>query len=86
MAYEPKDTLTYFTDRLATLTTGRRYAYSKEILNVRESPYVGAKVIGHLSPMEKVTIVDQHNGWYFIEEKQGWSSGAYLTIYSTREK
>lgn len=47
-------------------------------LNIREQPSTSAKVLGTYKANEKITILEEKNGWYRTDK--GWVYGQYVKI------
>ena len=57
---------------------GETHYVTADALNIRDEPGVG-KVIGKLKQGDKVTILDEVDGWGKLPNNRGWVSMSYLS-------
>lgn len=51
-------------------------------LNVRSGPSTSNKVVQWAQRDDQFTSSKQSNGWYYLDEKKGWSKGDYIKVLS----
>lgn len=69
--------------KITKSTSYKRGIVTASVLNVRDAPSLKGKIIGKLIKGARVTIYDEKNGWYLLDNKRNkWSYSKYIKIIS----